>query len=138
MALFPSTAWCEALITAINTDPEAREAGAGWQGDLVGAVLPVPGLLERPFIGWCRPEGGLIGSFRCLEDLEEIDELAPAYEARADYTTWRQLLLRELDPVEALVTRRLRFKGALEPIVARVRFKALLHRAMAKVATEFL
>ena len=138
MAVFPSREWCEALVAAINEDPETPRAGVGWDGDFAAAVLAEPPFLKEPFAGYVQPANGKIVGFRILEDLDEIEEIEPAYEARASYTVWKRLILGSLDPIEALVSGNLKFRGDLEPIVARVQFKELLRRAMAKVPTTFV
>lgn len=137
MLPFPSEAWCQALIAAINEDPETRLASDGWEGDFAAAIVDVPGLPERDFVVFCRPERGRVGGFRRLAGAWEMEELAPAYEARATYETWKALLTGRLDPFAAILARKLRFAGNLEPIIARARFREILRRAAAKVSTDF-
>lgn len=138
MPIFPSREWCEEIIAALHADPESARAGLGWEGDVCVAVLAEKPAFPEPFAVYARPEGGRIVEFRVLEDLDEIDEIEPAYVARANYSTWKNLILGDFDPVEAILKRRIQFEGDLEPIIQRAQFKDLFHRALAKVQTTFI
>lgn len=138
MPIFPSREWCEAVIQALHADPETARAGLGWEGDVCAAVLPEPPEFDAPFAVYARPEGGRIVEFRVLEDLDEIEEIEPAYVARARYSTWKALIEGRFDPIRAILERLIQFQGDLEPIVQRAQFKDLLTRALARVPTTFV
>jgi putative sterol carrier protein len=137
MHVFPSKDWCEAVIAAIHAEPQSAVAGRGWKGDLAAAILPEAPLTE-PFVVYARTEEGRVTEFRVLEDLDEIDEIEPAYVARAGYHTWKKLVSSELDPIEALLQRKIQFEGDLQPIIERAQFKDLFWRVLAKVPTRFV
>jgi hypothetical protein len=130
--VFPSEAWCAAAIAAANADPESARAGRGFAGD-VACVVDAP----RFFAAWCRVADGRIREWRVLAGPAELDELAPAYVARAALATWRGLLEGTVDPVEAVLARRLRVVGDLQPLVERIRHKGLAKRVLAAVETCF-
>jgi len=136
MPVFPSKEWCEALIRALEADPLSAKAGQGWQGDVAGVVLPDAGFPE-PFAVHAVPKGGRVTGFRVLEDLDEVEELEPTYVARAPYAVWKSLIAGELDPVEAVVKRRIQLTGDLEQVIARAQYKDVLRRALAAVPTTF-
>ena len=48
------------------------------------------------------------------------------------------MLKGALDPVQVVLDRKVEFKGDLQQLLERARFKGLLYRALAKVQTEFL
>lgn len=138
MLLFPSREWCEALIDALQSDPDAGRASQGWNGDIAAVVLAEPPLLPAAFVAYGRPDAARVADFRLLEDLEEVDEIEPAYVARASYSVWRDLIRGTLDPVEAVLRKRVQFEGDLEQVIARAQFKAMLRRALDRVPTQFL
>jgi putative sterol carrier protein len=137
MALFPSKEWCEEVVRLANADPQAAEAGAGWKGDLGMVVEPEAGKLAQPFAVYCVPEGGRISQWRVLEDPDELDEIEPAYLARAPYSTWKGLLRGTLDPVEAILKRKIRMEGDLQPVIERMRYKGIGDRVLSQVSTQF-
>ena len=136
MPVFPSDEWCQALVRAIHSEPDSLKAGKGFVGDFAAVVLPEPPHLKAPFVIWGRAVEGRIEGLRPLEDLDEVEELAPAYVARAGFSTWRRLIVGELDPVEAVLQRTIGFAGDLAPIIERAHFKELVRRVLDKVPTR--
>ncbi|MET0406366.1 MAG: hypothetical protein ABW123_28360 [Cystobacter sp.] len=138
MATFPSKEWCEEAVRLVNADPERSLAARGWQGDIGVIVDAEPGRLARAFVVHLVPRDSLIESWRVLEDPDDLDELEPAYLARAPYTVWKQLLQGSLDPVEAVLRRSISVKGDLQQIIERLRFKGLADRVLTGLKTEFV
>ncbi len=132
MPVFPSEAWCAAAVAAVNGDPEAAVAGRGFEGD-VACVVDEP----RFFAAWCRVGAGRIREWRVLAGPDEVEELAPDYRARASLATWRGLLEGTVDPVEAVLEKRLHVVGDLAPLVQRLRYKGLAGRVLAGLETCF-
>jgi putative sterol carrier protein len=138
MPTFPSKEWCEEAVRLVNGDPEIARAGHGWVGDVAAIIDAEQGKLPRPFVVHVVPGHGRIEALRVLEDPDELDELEPAYLARAPYSVWKQLLLGSLDPVEAVLRRRIEVKGDIQQIVERMRYKGIADRVFAQLRTEFL
>ena len=138
MARFPSKEWCEEAVRLVNDDPERELAAQGWQGDIGVIVDAEPGKLARAFVVHLVPRGGRIDKLRVLEDPDDLDELEPAYLARAPYSVWKQLLQGSLDPVEAVLRRRIAVKGDIQQLVERLRFKGIADRLFAQLKTEYV
>jgi putative sterol carrier protein len=138
MATFPSKEWCEEAVRLTNEDPESAHAAHGWQGD-VGAIIDAePGKLERAFVVYVVPRDGRIEKLKVLDEPDDLDELEPAYLARAPYSVWKQLLQGSLDPVEAVLRRRIAVKGDLQQLIERMRFKGIAERVFAQLKTEYV
>jgi len=137
MAVFPSRQWCEQAVRLINADPESRDAGQGWVGDFGAVVEAEPGKLSQPFAIHCQPRDGQITQLRILRDPDELDEIEPAYLARAPYSVWKGLIQGSVDPVEAMLRRRIAFKGDAEQLMQRMRYKSIADRVLAQLSTEF-
>ena len=137
MATFPSKEWCEEAVRLVNEDPERSLAARGWKGDVGVVVDAEPGQLARPFVVHVRTRDMHVEPPRVLEDPDDLDELEPAYLARAPYSVWKQLLLGSLDPVEAVLRRRIAVKGDLQQLIDRLRFKGLADRVLAGLQTEY-
>ncbi len=138
MAVFPSKEWCEEAICLANADPESALAGEGWVGDFGGVVEAEPGKLAAPFAVYCCPRSGRIEKFRVLGEPDELDEIEPRYLARAPYSVWKALIQGTLDPVEAVLKRRIVVKGDVEQLVQRAKYKRIADRVLAKLATKFV
>ncbi|MBM7116909.1 SCP2 sterol-binding domain-containing protein [Archangium primigenium] len=137
MATFPSKEWCEEAVRLVNADPERPLAARGWKGDVGVIVDAEPGRLARPFVVHVVTHDCLIEPPRVLEDPDDLDELDPAYLARAPYSVWKQLLQGSLDPVEAVLRRRIAVKGDLQQLIERLRFKGLADRVLAGLRTDY-
>lgn len=135
MPVFMSEAWCRAVAEAAESDPQAEAAGVGWKGDVALVVEASEGTAGCAV--WARPEGGRIAEWRLLASIEEVDELRPTYVARATMKTWKGLYEGELDPVEAVLFRKLRIAGDLHQLIERLRYRGLVERVMASVETTF-
>jgi putative sterol carrier protein len=138
MPKFPSKEWCEEAVRLTNSDPESAAAGQGWTGDFGAVVEPEPGKLSKAFVVHIIPRNGRIEKMRVLEDPDDLDEFEPAYVARAAYSVWKELLRGNLDPVEAVLKRRISVKGDLQPLIERMRYKGIADRVFAQLKTEFI
>lgn len=135
---FPSRAWCEAAKAILNEDPEREAAAVGWKGDLGVVVEPESGKLDGPFTIYVEPDGSRVGKMQFLEDPDDLDEIEPAYVIRAPYSIWKSLLLGTLDPVEAVIKRRVKVAGDVQPLIERARFKGIADRMLSKLETRFV
>jgi putative sterol carrier protein len=138
MARFPSKEWCEEAVRLVNEDPERSLAAQGWQGEIGIIVDAEPGKLARAFVVHVVPRDARIEKLRVLDDPDDLEELDPAYLARAPYTVWKQLLQGSLDPVEAVLRRRIAVKGDLQQLIERLRFKGIADRVFARLKTEYV
>ncbi len=138
MPVFPSREWCEEVVRLVNADPESVEAGEGWVGDFGVVVEREAGKLERSFTIHCVPRDGKIHNLRLLEDPDELEEIEPRYLARAPYSVWKALIQQSLDPIEALVRRRISVDGDVQQLIERMRYKGIAERVLAKLNTRFV
>ncbi len=138
MATFPSKEWCEQAVRLLNEDPERSLAAQGWQGEIGVIVDAEPGKLTRAFVAYVVPNNSRIETLRVLDDPDDLDEFEPAYLARAPYSVWKQLLQGSLDPVEAVLRRRIAVKGDLQQLVERLRFKGIADRLFTQLQTEYM
>jgi putative sterol carrier protein len=138
MPVFPSKEWVDEAVRLTNEDPESREAAEGWEGDFGVVVMAEPGKLPKPFAVHVVPRGGRIEKVKVLKDPDELEELEPAYVATAPYSVWKGLLQGVLDPLEALIQRRISLHGDAGPLIERARFKGIGDRVLGKLQTQFI
>lgn len=107
---FPSAAWLDAFADVLNHDPRYAQVAKNWEGDVLFAIEP-EGPSEEPAIrfyldlwhGKCRqayvvPEG-------------EGPRVEPKFVLSAPRGNFLKILRGELDPMQAMLTRRLRVQG---------------------------
>ncbi len=116
MPLFPSEAWLNALVEKLNADEQYARIAKKWEGDLAFVIEPA-GALDKTLIyyldlwhGACRG-GGVY---------ETLDEVKPAFILRAPYDNFARILKGELDPMQALLTRKLFVKGNMAVLMRSV------------------
>jgi len=138
MPVFPSRGWAEAAMALVNADPDSVVAGRGWTGDFGLVIESEPGKLDEHFVAWVRPDQGRVAELKVLVDPDDLDELEPAYRVRAPYSVWKGLLLGSVDPVEAILKRKLQVDGDVQPILERMRYKDIAARVLSRLETRFI
>lgn len=131
---FPSDAWIKALMEEVNRSPGYAEAARNWEGDFYFVVEP-EGPLARPVVLYMDLWHG-----RCRDAFEVTDESVknPAYRMSAPYSVWKQVIQGKLDPIQALVTGRIKLKGNMVNIMRNVRAAKELVLCCTRVPTEFI
>ncbi len=134
---FGSRDWIDALVAALNAQPELPRALAGLGRDAALVIEADPPAWPAAVAAWASQEGGRIGRWRLLADEDEVLELEPAYVVRAPYRLVRAILRGEVDPVKAALTGRVNVAGDLEALVRRAQYRRVVDAALAAVATEY-
>jgi putative sterol carrier protein len=106
---FPSSEWLQALEEKINTDQQYAHIARNWEGDLLFVIEKDETLQKETrfyldlWHGKCRK--ALILSHD--QDLEE----KPTFTLSAPRKNFVRVLVGELDPLQAMLTRKLKVKG---------------------------
>lgn len=135
MPIFPSKEWADEAVRLANADPEVAAAGADWVGDFGIVIEAEVGKLDAPFTVHVVPRQGRVERCKILRDPDELEEIEPAYLARAPYSVWKALLTGELDPVEAVLRRQITLAGNVQPLIERARYKGIGDRVLAQIQT---
>jgi len=107
MAKFPTAEWVQALMEKLNTDEKYAQVARNWEGDL--AFLVEPGATRSsPLTLYLDLWHG-----KCREAyiVEEGREVKPAFLLKAPYENYVRLLRGELEPMQALLTRKMGVQG---------------------------
>ncbi len=126
---FPDAAWCAQAIAHFNADPDAPAAARGWS-EAFGLVIDAPAGPVGVYIG--APVEGRLPAPEVVTP-EQLSARAPAYFARASDADWRRLIAGSLDPIAAIVQKRLVAKGDLAPVIARLQYRGLAERWLALI-----
>jgi hypothetical protein len=131
-----SREWIEAMVSALNAQPELPAALAGLSEDAAIVVEADPPAWPGTVVVWAEHRGGRIARWRLLHDEDELLELEPGYVVRVRYTVLKELLRPGADPVRAALSGRVRVEGDLEALIRRSHYGRLVEAALATVPTE--
>lgn len=116
MAKFPLPEWLEALHQKLNSDERYAQVARNWEGDMLVEVEP-GGALAQPVIyyldlwhGKCRQAYVVQGS----------GAPKPVFALRAPYDNYTRLLKGELEPMQALLTRKIGVTGNMAVLMRSV------------------
>lgn len=117
--IFPSEEWLTALKDVLNTDTRYAEVAKNWEGDLAFVVEPDEEnegqemtLYLDLWHGKCRSAAAYD---RRSEDLPQV-----RFILRAPFKNFLKILDGELDPMQAMMTRKLRVEGNFAYILRNV------------------
>jgi putative sterol carrier protein len=118
---FPSTDWMEALIHLLNHDERYDQVAKNWEGDILVVINPdeTGGDLVEPVAYYLDLWHGACRSGSYFESLSEINFEA-AFVMRATITNILKIFSGELDPIQAMLTRRLQVEGNMGYILRNV------------------
>lgn len=129
MSAFPSEAWCREAVRLFNEDPDAAAAARGWDGDF-GLVIDRDGDSLGLLIG--APREGRLPDPTFVSP-GEVENARPRYFARATQEDWWSLIEGGLDPIAAIVQKRLVARGDLTPVIARLQYRGLAERWLQRI-----
>ena len=139
---FPSEEWLKEYVKKINENPEYVKAAAQWEGDFLYVIEPngtEPDEFRDQTIityydlwhGKCRK------AFLVIPEETGIPDAA--FVVSGKYSVWVQILKGELDPIKALMIRKLKLEGNLaKALRAKKATKELVRSAMLIENVEFL
>jgi putative sterol carrier protein len=135
MARFPTDAWFQLFIAAINGSPEYLDAAATWEDEIAFVIEAEPDRNVPDDVwacldlwhGRCRG-GGVVDPERGAR--------AP-YVIRAPYSRWKDVLRGDLDPVKGMMQGKLKVQGDLPTILRYVRAANELVHLTGSVDTSF-
>jgi len=134
---FPSPEWADAFKAEVQRSTAYQQAAATWTFGPVALLAradPAIGLGED--IGmWLEIERGHCSDVRVVARAEA--EKAP-FCISGDYAQWKSVLRRQLDPIKAMMQKKLELRGQMTTIVKYVNASKELVECAARVPTAFL
>jgi putative sterol carrier protein len=138
MALtFPSVEWIEEFKKQINSSEGYKKAGATWTAGVVALVIsakPEIGINED-FGMWLDLHQGVCREAKKV-GLEEAQK-AP-FCIIGDYTRWKQVIKKELEPVKGMMQGKLKLKGDLPMVVRYIKASQELVECTTRIETKFV
>jgi putative sterol carrier protein len=105
--IFPDAEWLQGFVDYLNSSESYAQIASKWEGDLVFEIKADGPLADDCYIhmdlwhGQCRDAGVL----------SSLEGLNPAFVMTAPYSDFARVIKGELDPMQALMTRKLKVKG---------------------------
>ncbi len=133
MSLAFSHEWAESLAQELGASDGYRAAAATWEGSLVLAI---------PAAGGGHGHAAFLdlwhGECRAARQASDDDRTRADFMIAADADTWRRVLARELEPIFALMSGKLKLeRGSLAKLVPQAAAARELVAAAARVETVF-
>jgi putative sterol carrier protein len=134
---FPSPEWAAEFKKAVQTSTAYKQAAATWTFGPVALLTkadPALGLAEDVGM-WLEIEHGNCSDVRVVTRAEA--EKAP-FCISGEYARWKSVLKKELDPIKAMMQKKLELKGQMTTIVKYVNASKELVECATRVPTAFL
>ena len=107
-AVFPSKEWLEVFNKHLNSDEKYAKVAKNWEGDILFDILPSGALPERTTIYLDLWHG------KCREvQYNTAQEKAADFILQASYDNFVRVLTGHLDPMTAMMTRKLKVVGSM-------------------------
>jgi putative sterol carrier protein len=134
---FPSPEWAAEFKKQVDASAAYRQAAATWTFGPVALLTkadPSIGLAEDVGM-WLDIDRGSCREVRVVPRAEA--EQAP-FCISGEYARWKSVLKRELDPIKAMMQKKLELKGQMTTIVKYVNASKELVECATRVPTAFL
>jgi putative sterol carrier protein len=131
--VFPGPEWVSQLKDAINRSEAYASSAKAWEGDFHFIVEPSDALQEPIKIyldlwhGQCRDAYLVTGA----------DDKQPEFVISGSLDTYRQIFARKLDPIQALMSRKLKLEGNMGKVMRAVKATLDLVNCAASVETVY-
>lgn len=132
--IFPSPEWLEELGKKLNADAQYARIARNWEGDLCFVIEP-GGPLKEQLLYYLDLWHGTCRKTAILKDLNEIK---PAFILKAPFDNFAKILQGKLDPMQAMLTRKLQVQGSMAYMMRNVPTVLDFVRCAREVTTSIL
>lgn len=133
-AIFPSLDWLNELDAKLNSDERYAEIAKKWEGDITIVIEPEGNLKERKIFYldlWH-------GKCRGVAELRDASEKQATFVLTATYDNIKRIMTGNLDPMQAMLTRKLSVKGNMAVMMRSVPTVLDFVRCAREITTEIL
>jgi len=114
--IFPTPEWLAALEVKLNSDEHYARVASKWEGDMYFVIEPDGNLKEQIIFYLDLWHGKCRGT----EVVSNLNLHSPAFVLRAGYVNFAKVLKGDLDPMQAMLTRKLEVKGNMAVMMRNV------------------
>ena len=129
---FPTDEWVKAFMADLNASQAYLEAAKNWEGDFYFIIEPGGELREMVILymdlwhGRCREAFAVNGRVK-----------EPVFRLSGPVATWKKVMTKQLDPIQAMMTGQLRLTGNFAMIMRNVRAAKELVESCTHIPTRF-
>ena len=107
MGIFLTQVWLDSLVLKLNSDERYAKIAKNWEGDMLFVIDPDGQLseLKRIYLDLWH------GKCRKAFFLSDYEVMTAAFTLKAPYENFKQVLSGELEPMRAMLTRKLGVQG---------------------------
>lgn len=135
MAQFGTPDWIEEYVKTLNENKAYEEAAITWEGDFLFIVWPEKEAgIDKEVVMWMDLWHGKCRDHAMLPN-REARETAFIYEG--EYANWKEIIEGRLDPIKALLTRKMKLTGDRAKVMRATRAAKELVRTAQMIKTEF-
>ena len=119
--VFPSEEWAREFCSKLNENPKYHDSAKRWEGSILFVVTDLPDDLKELHGG--RDSVGFLldlwhGECRGMQWFSDLDKADGDYILEATYEDWVQIVSGKLDPIKALITKKMKIKkGSIATIM---------------------
>ena len=114
--VFPDAEWLKEFEKKLNSDEHYAQIARNWEGDMYFIIEPDGNLKTQTVMYLDLWHGKCRGT----EIVSEISSHQPAFTLKAGYGNFAKVLKGELDPMQAMLTRKLEVKGNMAVMMRNV------------------
>jgi len=131
---FGTEAWLSRFAEELNTSEGYAEAAKNWEGDLYFVIEAEGSTLSHNVYMYLDLWHG---KCRQIAMPQTPDEFEPEFTFTGSVKTFKQIIDEGLDPIKAIITRKLKLQGNLAKIMRNVRAANQLVRCSTHIPTRF-
>lgn len=128
---FLSDEWAGALKDAINASEAYRAAATDWEGDFYFIADLKDKSSRAVYLDLWH------GECRGASVVADTASKSPEFEVSGKIDSWRKVIDRKVDPIQALITRQLKLKGNMAKVLRSVKAAQELVNCATQVPTEW-
>ena len=128
---FMTEEWAKAFMEAINHNDAYKEAAATWEGDFYFVAENKDGSHATVYLDLWH------GECRDAFLMADAASKTPEFEVSGKIPSWKKVMGKQVDPIQALITRQLKLKGNMAKVLRAVKAAQELVNSATRVETEF-
>ena len=115
---FPNNEWVAAFKEKLNTDEDYARIAKKWEGDFLFQIEPDDQFPDRKLIYLDLWHGTCRDAF--IVDESNLGDINPSFKLTASYSNFLDVVQGKLDPMQAMITRKLSVSGSMATIMRNV------------------
>lgn len=131
--MFATDEWAKALMREVNSSEAYKKAAANWEGDFYFITTAGQGVQKDTYLYLDLWHGQARDAFL----VEDPGSKPVAFELRAPVDVWRKVLEKKIDPIQGIVSGKLKLKGNMMTVMKNPKAATELVASAMKLDTEW-